>query len=338
MPISENGYSRVVAMNAARSVAQRLVSHGDVSNLATAIIDRSLTAHGRLVAGIWANCTFRGMNAAILAARDGRPYRKPAMSVQVVLDDDVLWFDGELEIEHVYSSSCAGYMSGKNQAYVLGLFDRTEGAQRGTVRPWLVGDLVHTVGVEGHLGFSWGHTSEVHPMVIDAFKAMVDVRPPSQGTLKRIMLSVSEAQTKAAIAAIIGESFVPRDWGGERSDLFTSQITIEKEPITAAFLLKGPAVPGPMHPRHLGRNGDQIVRLFDEPADLLILQHCNKIETTVRKIMRAFSVDPDRPRRFCVIDGAQTYQILKAYGFLDSSNTFVMPKGTRRRVRRSVKA
>ena len=56
-------------------------------------------------------------------------------------------------------------------------------------------------------------------------------------------------------AQIIAEPFVPKDWPGERSDLFTSRVTIDDVATTAAFLLKGPSVPGPMHPRDLGARG-----------------------------------------------------------------------------------
>jgi hypothetical protein len=71
-----------------------------------------------------------------------------------------------------------------------------------------------------------------------------------------------------------------------------------------------------MYPADLGKRGDQLVRLFDEPADLLILQHCHKVETSVIRQMEALAVLPNNPRMYCVIDGADTYRILRGGGYL----------------------
>jgi hypothetical protein len=84
--------------------------------------------------------------------------------------------------------------------------------------------------------------------------------------------------------------------------------------ISTAFLFKGPAKFHPMIPADLGKNGDQIGRLFSEPADLLILQHCHEVTPAVRKQMRAYAQQMGNPRRFCILDGYDTLRILKAYG------------------------
>lgn len=66
----------------------------------------------------------------------------------------------------------------------------------------------------------------------------------------------------------------------------------------------------------MGKRGDQLIRAFDEPVDLIVVQHCNKIENSVVRIAEALAYDPRRPRRYCIIDGAETAQILSAYGML----------------------
>ena len=53
----------------------------------------------------------------------------------------------------------------------------------------------------------------------------------------------------------------------------------------------------------MGKRGDQLVRAFDEPADLIVVQHCNKIENMVVRMTEAFAYDPRRPRQYCIIDG-----------------------------------
>ena len=71
-----------------------------------------------------------------------------------------------------------------------------------------------------------------------------------------------------------------------------------------------------MKASHLGKNGDQIVRLASEPAQLLILQHCHLVSPAVVTTLRAFAVNPSAPRRYCVIDGPDTYRLLQAYDLL----------------------
>ena len=73
-------------------------------------------------------------------------------------------------------------------------------------------------------------------------------------------------------------------------------------------------MPGELHPNNLGKRG--VVRLFDEPADTLVVQHCNKIANTIVRQAEAFAANTARPRRYCIMDGADTYRILKAYGKL----------------------
>ncbi|MCS1412289.1 MAG: hypothetical protein M2R45_05495 [Verrucomicrobia subdivision 3 bacterium] len=64
----------------------------------------------------------------------------------------------------------------------------------------------------------------------------------------------------------------------------------------------------------LGKNGDQINRLFNEPADLLVLQHCHEITAPVRGTMRAFAQRMGDLRIFCLINGYDTVRLLRAYG------------------------
>jgi hypothetical protein len=74
-----------------------------------------------------------------------------------------------------------------------------------------------------------------------------------------------------------------------------------------------------MKATHLGKNGDQITRLASEPAQLLVLQHCHLVSRPVREQLRAFAVNPCAPRRYCIIDGPDTYRLLKAYDLLPTN-------------------
>lgn len=102
--------------------------------------------------------------------------------------------------------------------------------------------------------------------------------------------------------------------GGEQDDHFTASLSVNGERSTAAFVLKGPADFREMTPEMLGKRADQVYRLSTTPAQILIVQHCHQIGEAVRATLRAFSVTPHNPRRYCLIDGKDTYRILKAYG------------------------
>jgi hypothetical protein len=132
------------------------------------------------------------------------------------------------------------------------------------------------------------------------------------------MRHVSEKAFKACLAKILGDN-VAADWGGEQSDHFTSHLHLDGRRVTAAFLLKGPAKFGPMGLNHLGKNNDQIYRLAQEPADVLIVQHSHDITSPVRATLRAFAVQPGRPRRYCLIDGRDSLWLLRAYDLYDEA-------------------
>jgi hypothetical protein len=167
----------------------------------------------------------------------------------------------------------------------------------------------------GVLRMSWSQSVRVYPEQIDTF-AKIDSKGAAKKADLEAMLRMPEEAVKRAFAEIIGEPFVPRDWGGEKSDLTTSRLTIDGERQSAAFIFKGPSVRGQMHPSDMGKRGDQLVRAFDEPVDLIVVQHCSQIANSVVRIAESLAMDVRRPRRYCILDGADTARILKAYGKL----------------------
>ena len=185
------------------------------------------------------------------------------------------------------------------QAYAIGFMHREPRA------PDLFGDVLE----------AYSNHMEVHVSRIDVFKAIDYSRSPTKRELARLE-HIAETDIKTAFAAIIGEAFIPKDWGGETSDLTTSHLAVDGKRLVAAFAFKGPAKFHPMTVADLGKNGDQIYRLFSEPADIVLLQHCHAITQPVRAHMRAFATSTHRPRPFCLIDGADTVRILKAHSLL----------------------
>jgi hypothetical protein len=163
------------------------------------------------------------------------------------------------------------------------------------------------------IGERWRTKSELYPEELDCFSRIIDQPLPDKLVALRALREIPEADVKAAFAEIIGESTVTNDWGGESCDLISHLVTVDGTRMPTAFLLKGPARFSPMKAVHLGKNGDQIVRLFSEEAELFILQHCHDVTSAVRAQMRAFSQQISRLKLFCIIDGYSTYRILSAY-------------------------
>jgi hypothetical protein len=163
------------------------------------------------------------------------------------------------------------------------------------------------------IGHYWSDRLEVNVDTIESFERVTDISTPRSKAELECLRLIPECAIKQAFAEIIGEPTVPKDWGGERSDLFSDRVVLEGKRIATAFAFKGPAKFEPMTMAHLGRNGDQIDRLFTEPADLFVLQHCHAVTPPVRGAMRAYAQQMGKPRLFCIIDGFDTIRILRAY-------------------------
>jgi hypothetical protein len=58
---------------------------------------------------------------------------------------------------------------------------------------------------------------------------------------------------------------------------------------------------------------DRLMSLAATPAELWVVIHGNRIDQRVRETLRAVAVRPHAPRRYCLVDGAQVFRILKAH-------------------------
>jgi hypothetical protein len=216
--------------------------------------------------------------------------------------------------EHLTSNSAWTELSGQKQMLLLGLASDVMDSEVQVVPYVLAYPFIHLLdGGASVIGGRWPWHLETHIDLIDTFNRIRAFERPQSRADLRILQTVSEASVKEAFAEIIGEPTVPNDWGGERSDLFSSRVEIDGRRVPAAFALKGPAKFHPMTLADLGKNGDQIDRLFSEPADLMVLQHCHEVTPPVRSMMRAYAQRMGQLKTFCVIDGYDTLRILAAY-------------------------
>lgn len=126
----------------------------------------------------------------------------------------------------------------------------------------------------------------------------------------------SEAKIKEGFKKLLNVTGKFTDWGGEQNDLSTKALVKGKR-LTVAFALKGPGKQGVLTPAGMGKNGDQIGRLFHSPADVFIVQYHDQIDFSVLDLMKglavAESVKLNKKVYFGIIDGADTSRILTAY-------------------------
>jgi hypothetical protein len=84
-----------------------------------------------------------------------------------------------------------------------------------------------------------------------------------------------------------------------------------------AFAFKGPATKGKLTPGKLGKNGDQIQRLFGSAADVFFVQYHDQIDESVVEQMKrlaiANSVTEDKLVMYGVVDGDDTNRLIAAY-------------------------
>lgn len=219
----------------------------------------------------------------------------------------------EFDFHHEHLTSCSSWceLSGQKRKFLFGLVKEIAGEKIVTT-PYVIGNLIASDS-NALISASYNNYSEIHIDSIDNFSAVLNYNPRRSKSSLTALKNIPEKDIKKALAEIINEPHVPKDWGGETSDLFSSYVSINKQRISTAFALKGPAKFKPMTMAELGKNGDQISRLYQEPADLLIVQHCHEITNDVRTVMRAFSNQIHNLRKYCIIDGYETLRILEAY-------------------------
>jgi hypothetical protein len=128
---------------------------------------------------------------------------------------------------------------------------------------------------------------------------------------------ISEKVFKAGILRLVGDKGNFQDWGGEKNDLYTTKLRFKGQRRPVAFAFKGPGTQGTLTPKKLGKNGDQIQRLFLSAAEIFIVQYHSQIDESVIEQMVAFatmnSVREGKRIWYGVIDGDDTNRLVAAY-------------------------
>jgi hypothetical protein len=131
-------------------------------------------------------------------------------------------------------------------------------------------------------------------------------------------LRLAESVFKKGVGKLLGETALPVDWGGEPNDVFSVNLRINGKRYPAAFAFKGPAITGRLTPRKMGKNGDQIPRLFNSnSAQVFFVQYEGEIDQSVIDLMKNLAVAKSAMSGhqiwWGVINRRDTYRLRIAY-------------------------
>jgi hypothetical protein len=154
---------------------------------------------------------------------------------------------------------------------------------------------------------------------IDSFYKVRDVaRETVASLLDDGYFDQSEDSVQRALEEILHVPIHKKDWGGELNDLYTANLALDGFPVATAFLLKGNGLKrSTLEIRDCGKNGDQLVRLVDSPANLFVVQFVGNVkEAVIRDIDGKFRGlhAQGRCARYCVVYGQDTARLFRAYG------------------------
>lgn len=214
----------------------------------------------------------------------------------------------EFSKDGLVNSTAFTRLSGSIRTFAYGYITEVDAR---TIRavPYAIGDLVQRarqIPLSLEQEMTWSD--------IEQFSPANDDWSPTQKELQQLR-DVPEKSIKALIAELLGEH-APKDWSGEESDLFSSNLLVRGNRQTGAFMLKGPARFHPMTVSDCGKNGDQIHRLFNAPADIYVVQHCHMITPAVRSYVEAMALRRAfvKPCHYVFIDWIATAKLLRANG------------------------
>lgn len=147
---------------------------------------------------------------------------------------------------------------------------------------------------------------------LDSFAAVRDLK--DEGNIPR---TVSEVQFKHGVQAVIGEFSVWKDWGGELADLVTTRVRFKGRRMGSVFAFKGPGTKGKLVMAKMGKNGDQIWRMFSQDGSLYVVQYVGDVDPNISSILQmlatAKSLAMGKTIYYLVIDGADSDRLYRAY-------------------------
>lgn len=159
----------------------------------------------------------------------------------------------------------------------------------------------------------------LHIEDIDQFRSVRSINPEKiNGLLTNGYWDVGEDYVQLRFEEILEISYHKVDWGGEYNDLYSANLSVDGRRMVAAFMLKGRGLrKKSLEISGCGKNGDQLVRLFESPAQIYVIQFVGEISEAVIKDVEGKVREKrvaGREAWCCVINGQDTARLFHAYG------------------------
>ena len=163
--------------------------------------------------------------------------------------------------------------------------------------------------------FSFSSKPRVKQIYIDDIDSFKKVRKVPNGDIHDVR-GLLERTINTGICRILGQD-EKKDWPGENNDIHSTRVRYSSRRVLGVFALKGRGTHGILVPSHMGKNGDQILRLFSIAADIYFVVHNEGIHENVIEIVRAHaiaeSIQLGKEIKYCIIDGNDLSRLVKAY-------------------------
>jgi hypothetical protein len=147
---------------------------------------------------------------------------------------------------------------------------------------------------------------------LETFSKVAKINPSAVSAF-----AMSEKQFKTGVMRILGDKGKFKDWGGEKHDLCTTHLRYRGKRRTTAFAFKGKGLKKKLTPALMGKNGDQIQRLFHTAAEIFLLQYWSQIDDSVLEQMqmnaKLRSYADGKPIYYGIIDGQDSARLIKAF-------------------------
>ena len=177
--------------------------------------------------------------------------------------------------------------------------------------------------ISQHNTFSFRTNPKPRSITIDEIDSFNKIQSIGDQSLPDVK-GLTERAINHGICVIVG-AVEKKDWPGERNDIFGTSIQVKGKRITAAFALKGRGKKGILYPIMMGKNGDQIPRLFQGTARIHFVIHNNAIHESVYDLLQTHaiqkSIETGEEIYYCIIDGNDLSRIVAAYPEAFSNNT-----------------
>ncbi len=167
----------------------------------------------------------------------------------------------------------------------------------------------------GKTTFIFHTRPQVQQLSVDDIDSFENVSSISGGDLVSVK-KMAERKINRGICSILRQG-EKKDWGGERNDIFSTRVKINGKRTASSFALKGKGTKGILTPKKMGKNGDQISRLFEGTAVVHFVVHNDSVQESILDLMQTHairkSIEIGKKIFYCVIDGADLARLVVAY-------------------------